>query len=42
MSQLPLDDVEWHTFARHLNSVGMAELMRREPAADASGHGELP
>jgi hypothetical protein len=30
MSELPLDDVERDTFPRHLDSVGVAQLVRSE------------
>ena len=30
MSELSLDDHEWHTFVRHLNSMCVPHLVRRE------------
>jgi hypothetical protein len=33
MSELPLDDRQWDPFGRHLDRVGVPELVRREPPA---------
>jgi len=44
VSQLPLDDDERDTFVRHLNRMGVAELVWCEPTSDPScggGAGEL-
>jgi hypothetical protein len=38
MPELPLDDEQRHSFARHLDRVSVSELMRRE-AASYSGSG---
>jgi hypothetical protein len=35
MSELALDDDQRHAFMLELDGVGMAELVRREAAADA-------
>jgi hypothetical protein len=44
MAELTLDDDQWHTFACHLNRVGVTELMGGEASPDtgsSSGAGEL-
>jgi hypothetical protein len=35
MSQLPLDNYKRDTFVRHLDSMGVPELMGREPTPNA-------
>jgi hypothetical protein len=42
VAELALNDVERHALARHLNGVGVAQLVGREAAADACLHGETP
>jgi hypothetical protein len=42
VSELALDDDQWHAFARHLDSVGVAELMRREAASHSCRGGDAP
>jgi len=37
MPELPLDDDQRHTLARHLDSVSMPELMRRQPPTHPGG-----
>jgi hypothetical protein len=32
VAELPLDDVQGHALARHLDGVGVAQLVRREPS----------
>ena len=41
MPQLPLDDVQRDAFAGHLDGMSVAELVRREAAADSSRDGEF-
>jgi hypothetical protein len=36
MSELPLDDRQRHAYACELDSMRMPQLMRREPASNAS------
>jgi hypothetical protein len=40
MAELALDHQQWDAFARHLHRVGVAQLMRREPASHSgtTGH----
>ena len=42
MAELSLDHVELHAFTGHLDSVGAAKLMRREPTTNAGPKPELP
>ena len=42
MPELPLDDDQRHTLARHLDSVSMPKLMRSEASAHARGEREAP
>jgi hypothetical protein len=37
VAELALDDVERHAFARELDGVGVAQLVRREAAPDTPG-----
>ena len=41
MAELALDDDERDTFVRHLDRVGVPELMRRESAPDAGFSGRV-
>jgi hypothetical protein len=40
--ELALDDHEGHTFASHLDGVGVPELMWSEPSADTCSDGGAP
>ena len=42
VSELALDDDQRHAFARHLDGVGVTELVRREPAPHACRGGGAP
>jgi hypothetical protein len=42
VTELALDDVEWDTFASHLDCVRMTQLVRREPATYAGLAGDPP
>jgi hypothetical protein len=42
MSELALDDDQWHAFASHLDGVGVPELMWREPAPHSGRVGGAP
>src|SRR5918992_161222 len=42
VSELALDDDQWHAFACHLDGVGVAELMRREAAPHSCRGGGAP
>ena len=39
VAQLALDDDQRHAFARELDGVGVAELVRREATANSCRHG---
>jgi hypothetical protein len=39
VTELTLDDIERHAFSSHPDGMRMTELMRREPAPDASLEG---
>jgi len=41
MSQLPLDHVERDALSSHFDGVGVAQLMWREPAPNASRGGKV-
>ncbi len=41
MPELPLDDEQRHSFARHLDRVGVSELMRREASSYPGSGGGL-
>ena len=42
VTELTLDDVERNSFARHLNGMRVAELIRRKAAPDAGLGGQAP
>ena len=39
MAELPLDHYEWNALARHLDGMGVSELVGREPTAYPGGLG---
>jgi hypothetical protein len=39
VAELALDHDQWHTFASHLDGVGMSQLVRREASANAGFRG---
>jgi hypothetical protein len=42
MSELALDDDEGNAFVRHLDGVGVPQLVRREPTPDTSDRSRSP
>jgi hypothetical protein len=41
VTELALDDVEWHAFAGHLDRVGVSQLVWCEGSPDAGADGEV-